>query len=563
MARDVAERVVAARYSPLETPFYKRMNFIFSGSETVYGFNELSPLGKHIRTPLRNYFNSINRSYGSYSQYLDREAYKRNKNEELFQQGIHSLNQAKVSEYNTERDFFRDKCLLYDSKAPFSSRVEALENIFSDGKAGSAFFAIDDFLSTNESTMKEGAGRKAFRSIRKNPSFEKSFLSYGKHLNHLPYIRMIYYALLDRFQWASPFDLQILKRETLLEIIKTPDQEAYSSVLNLLGNNQVSIGELYISGEEFSEDYVDDLWSLLIFDKLRVQAPDWQEQILKHCEENREELAMCYQALNTLAHIWPQSSLAPKLENLLDDEDDGVVYYSLRVLGQTKTNNYRIQRKMADFLHSNKADLRQEAIQALGFLRSPYADIQADLAVLLTKADDRLSEEILWSLDQIDVTGGEAQHTLLEYVLESQQEKPEFFLSAFRIFENSTSFSNSTLYFFYDILEHRENLDILFPVIETLAKNKHIKDIGIHYRFTLFQNEESFELKLKALESLSHLTWLHPEVQISFLNYLEEQDPRLRQATFQILRNIENLQPKTLLKIKTLSDTQEDLKHLL
>ena len=103
----------------------------------------------------------------------------------------------------------------------------------------------------------------------------------------------------------------------------------------------------------------------------------------------------------------------------------------------------------------------------------------------------------------------------------------------------------------------------MFPVIETLAKNNNIRHIGIHYRFLLFQSEESLDIKIKALESLLSLTWLHPEVQIPFLNYLQDESPQVRQMAFQILRNIDNLQPKTQAKIKKLSKTQQDLKSLL
>jgi len=563
MARGVAERVVAARYSPLETAFYKRMNFIFSGSETIYGFNELSPLGAHIRRPLKNYFQSINKEFGSYTHYLDKGGYKRSKNKELFQQGIHSLNQARIGDENPEPDFFRNKCLLYNKSARLSSRIQALENLFSSNQSGSAFFAIDDFLSENENIIKEGIGRSAFRSIRENSSFAEEFLSYKNHLDYLPYIRMIYYSLLDRFQWINPFELKTLKKQTLFDIIKKPDQESYISVLLLLRQNQILPGELYVSKKDLPEDYTDSLWSLLIFEKLRVMAPEWQDQILKHCEgDGRNNKGMCYQALNTLAHIWPQREIAQEIEKVLDYEDQGAVYYALRALGQTRSADYNSHRKIADFLYSEDPELRQEAVQALGFLKTPYKDIQADLAFLLSRADESLSEEILWSFNQIDVTSEEAQNTLLKYISKPNL-KSDFFISVFRIFENSSFFSESTLYFFYEILENREDTKLLFPLLETLAKNNKIKPIGIHYRFLLFQEEESLAIKIQALESLTPLTWLHPEIQISFLNYFEDESPEVRQLAYQILRNIDNLQTQTLVKIQNLSKTQPELKSLL
>ena len=568
MARNIAERVVAARYSPLEAPFYERMNFIFSGSHTVYGFNELSPLGPHIRRPLENYFHSINKTFGSYANYLDSNSYTRIENKELFQnlpRNTFSLNQAGISlsgESRDQKDFFNSKCLLYDETADFSYRMRALQDIFSSGKAGSAFFAVDHFLSHNKRETQEGDGRRIFRSIKNNNSLATDFLSYEKHLDFLPYVRMIYYSLLDRFQWVDPFDLQVLRKKTLLEIIKPADQEAYSSVLLLLRQGQVVPGWLYISKQDLPEDYLKSLWSLLIFEKLRVLASDWQSDILQHCDEQslRRSLGMCHQALNTLAHIGPKPEISKSVERLLNVEDEGVKYYSLRVLGQTQTSDYETHRRIADFLASDKASLRQEAIEALGFLKTPDPDIQADLVLLLTKADDELAEDILWSLNQMDVTSAAAQKMLFEYITNPDL-KLKLFKGAFRIFEASTFFSDTTLSFFYKILENRdqEQLDFLFFVIETLSKNRNIKDIGIHYRFLIFQNEESLSIKKRALKSMSGLTWLHPEVQISFLRYFEDPDPQVRQLAFQALRNIKNLQEKTKRKIRNLSGRVKEL----
>ncbi|MBC6415629.1 MAG: HEAT repeat domain-containing protein [Bdellovibrionales bacterium] len=572
MARNVAERVVAARYSSLEAPFYERMNFIFSGSHTVYGFNELSPLGPHIRNPLKKYFRSINEKFGSYANYLDSESYKREENIELFRhlpRNVFTLNQARISlshEDEEQKIFFENKCLLYDKNISFSSRMQALENIFHSGKSGSAFFAIDHFLSNNKKDIQEGIGRGVFRSIRTNESLAKEFISYEKDLNPLPFVRMIFYSLLDKFQWKDPFDLFVQKKLTLLDIIKPADQEAYSSVLTLLEQKQIVPGELYVSKEDLSKDYVNGLWSLLIFEKLRVIAPDWQKDILKHCETEsiNKKIGMCYQALNTLAHIWPEAKTIDTLEDLLNSSDEGVLYYSLRALGQTSASGYETHRKIADFLFSNSATLRKEAIEVLGFLKTPYEDVQSDLTSLLLQASDELSKELFWSLKQINITGGEAQKHLLKYI-ERPDLKSEFFIETFRIFENSNYFSDSTLYYFYEILERREkkHLELLFAVIETLSKNTNIKDIGIHYRFLAFKEEKDLGIKKKALESMLNLKWLHPEIQLSFLKYFEDSDSKVRQLAFQVLRNVENLQDSTLKKITELSSKSKELKSLL
>ena len=317
MARETAERVVAARYSPLETPFHDRMNFIFSGSSTIYGFDQLSPLGKHIRQPLKKYFRSINQQFGSYANYFRAEKYKRPRNTELFQHlpnPIFTLNQFHISLSNEnpkKKQFFNDKCLLYDNTKEFNQRIQALQNIFESRQSGSAFFAIDHFLNYNKKEATEGKGRQIFRSIRTNESFAKEFLSYYKHLDFLPYIKMVYLNVLEKFQWIDPFDLYTRRKQDLLELIKKPDPEAYISLLLLLKDNQIEPGQFYISKKDLPKNYIQNIWSLLIFEKLKVPAPIWQQDMLKYCKDNiKKTPALCYQVFNTLAHIQPSLETA-------------------------------------------------------------------------------------------------------------------------------------------------------------------------------------------------------------------------------------------------------------
>ena len=182
MARETAERVVAARYSPLEAPFYKRMNFIFSGSETVYGFDQLSPLGEHISGSLTNYFKSIDKNYGSYHEYLNKKSYQRKQNNELLTNLKHTtISQAylpSIPKDKKDQILFTNKCVLFNKEAPFVKRAEALKNLFKSDNSGSAFFAIEYFLGNHQEDMVEGEGRDVFRDLRNNSTFYKKFQSF-------------------------------------------------------------------------------------------------------------------------------------------------------------------------------------------------------------------------------------------------------------------------------------------------------------------------------------------------------------------------------------------------
>ena len=58
---------------------------------------------------------------------------------------------------------------------------------------------------------------------------------------------------------------------------------------------------------------------------------------------------ICYQALNTLAHGHPTEDMAKKMLPLLQHPDTtGIVYGSLRVIGQSGTKDYNIHLSVAD-----------------------------------------------------------------------------------------------------------------------------------------------------------------------------------------------------------------------
>ena len=565
MLRETAERVVAARYSPLESPFYARMNFIFSGSHTIYGFDELSPLGRHIREPLRKYFQAIDQKFGSYAQYLDSKAYKRERNTELFKPlSYTSLNQARISvseESEGAEEFFRNKCLLYNDQSSFLDQMQAMEAMFLSEKSGSAFFAIDHFLTQNKEKLDRGQGRLLFRSIKNNPDFSEEFLSYYEHLDHLPHIKILYLNLLEKLQWMDPVELHILRKENLLKIISPPSREAYISVWLLLQQQQIRPQQFYLSRQDLPEDYVDSFWGLLIFEKLRFIAPEWQESIFSHCEDSLEsQPGLCHQGLNSLAHIGPEPEIARKALKLLDYPDASLNFYSLRVLGQSGLSDYKIHSKMSEFLDSPDFSLVKEAVEALGFLKSPYSDIQEKLIQLLMHAEEEFSLDILWALNQTPIKSQEAQSQLAKY-LSQEGLSPELFERGFKVFQNFRYFSSSGLYVFYDILEQGEENPLFFPVLEALSKNPNLKDIGIHYRFLLFQQAESVEFRRKALQKMEGMTWLNPEVQVPFLNYFRDPDFEVRQAAFRVLRQVKNLQPKTKKAIQAMIE-EEGIREL-
>lgn len=567
MARETAERVVASRYSPLEAPFYKRMNFIFSGSSTVYGFDQLSPLGKHIRNPLDKYFKSINKSYGGYHQYLESEAYKRETNTELLNHLKHTtINQAYLPSLKpTQKDhaLFQNKCQLYDEQAPLESKVNSLKNIFDSGNSGSAFFAIDHFLGQNESLLFDTKkGREVFHSIRTNPHFYKEFSSFYKHLNHLPYIKIVYLNILKKFQWIDPVDHRFAVKKDLLNLIQKPDSESYVSVFLLLSHEQLKARNFYFSKKELPEDYIQNIWSLLILEKLQAQVPHLEDKILDFCRKG--EKALCYQALNTLAHISPKDATLKKAMPLLNQKDEGLILYTLRLLSQNKIPDYDIHEAVAYFLNHDSSWVRKEAFQSLLDLKTPYQSTQDQLAQVLFQTEDKeRALSILKTFSRMNLKNPDTIDRLIKYINTYAQDE-ELFKAGIQALRSTRNITPLALDYFYWLLDDEGSTHQLYFILNQLAFMG-IKDRAFYDRLVQYFHHEQAQVRQKVLRNVNSLTWFHEEAQSGLLNYLTDKSPEIRKEASQLLRNIQNITFKTWQEILAISEKydNQEIKNLI
>ena len=585
MAKEMAERVVAARYTPLEAPFYRRMNFVFEGSKTIYGFDERGPLGKNVRGPLGKYFQSINEQYGSYKNYLDKKGYERPRNVNLFASlGHTTLGQAHLSvsaEDKKSRSFFQNKCRLYDAGAPFSQRMEALESVFQSGNSGSAFFAVDHFLERQMERILEGEGGEIFRSIRQNKSFSDQFQSFYSSLKDLPYIKIVYLNILKKFQWIKPDDLRERRKRDLIQLIEKPDSEAYVSVLLLTAENQLAPGSFYFSKDDLPEDYIQNIWSLLILERLQAEAPEQQPAILDFCEKNikQDPPVLCYQALNTLAHIKPTAETGKKAARYLDHQDKGMIYYSLRVIGQSAVRAQEVHRKVSSFLGDGDPWIAKEALDSLGFLRSPYEDIQRAVSGRLLKDGRAASDEksmgaardVLWVLGRMNIQSAEAAENIIShnkqfaaYAASGGKKAGKYekiVLAGIRAFQNTDSPPLFVLDYFYDILESFENLPRAYAAIETIYQMK-TRDIGIHYRISQFYHLPKAAARKKVLKRLSRWTWFHPETQRELAMFLFDDNREVRQLAAAVWRNLSNITESAYDLIQSYSESNPEIRSL-
>jgi len=564
MARETAERVVAARYSPLEAPFYKRMGFIFSGSQMVYGFDQLSPLGAHIRKPLTNYFKAISKTYGSYYKYMKQGLYKRKKNHELFKSLRYTtINQAylpNVTNDIKDRQFFQNKCILFDDQISFIKRASALQDIFKSNQSGTAFFAIEHFLEQHQTQMIEGEGRRIFRDLKNNVKFSEKFKSFYRHLNYLPYMKIIYLNILKRFQWITDLDFKVKLKQSMVNLIQNPNLESYMSVNLLVSDYQLEKRKFSLTPKDVPQGYIQNIWSLLILEKLQYEAPHLQQEILNFCYDNQNtQIEFCYQSLNTLAHIKPSKQIALQVISFLDREESGLIFYTLRLLGQSSLLDYATHLKMASFLNHSESWIREEALDALLLIRTPYADIQQQISTILKDSDRELSIRILDYLSQIDIANEKTMSHII-YYMDRYADDSLLFQKGIMAFQNSSQISDFALNYFYNILESKGNsYYILLQILSQMG----LKDIGFYYRVIKLLKEPDISIKIKTLNYISSLTWFHPNFQPQLLALLTDDNKKIRYIATQWFQNIQNLTNDTIDRVFSLKGQNPEVDLLI
>ena len=562
MAREMAERVAAARYSPLGPSYKNRMKFVFSGSQSIYGFKMLSPLGPDMAPFLQKYFKSIGGRYGDYGNYMDQKGYLEGKNTFLFRHVSHtSMAQTDTVLDELSRETFARKCLLYNEKAPFAHRTQALRELFETDSALKAFFAIDHFLEKHGARVFRSEEGRFFHGLRKNRPLADGFRQAYGELRFLPYIQIGFLNFLRRFNWVDVdfFDREL--KRAVLRLIGTPDGEAYEAVLLLLSRNHIPPGYLYFSKEDFSEGYVSGLWSLLIFEKLRVDSVSLQSDVYRLCERLLgADPVMCYQALNTLAHMNPSEKTVQNTLPLLRHPDPGIIYYSLRVIGQSKTRDPSIHLSVAEFLSHPDPHLRREARDSLVFLKTPYEAIHEMMADTLTRGDKKEAEETLKAFGKLDIRSETAVVSIMEYV-NTYPDDEAVAKGGMMAFKNTKFIPDFALDHLYSFLES-EDEEIKVWAAETAAEMP-VRDFGIDYRLAEIVKNADVSVKRRILQRLSGRTYFHPSAQEGMVPLLIDGDGKSRQSAVAFFRNIENRTERTKKSVKAFAAGNPQIRAFL
>ena len=542
MAREVAERVVSARYSPLENSFEDRMKFVFSGSESIYGFETLSPLGHQIQPFLRQYLQDIKKTFGSYSAYLDSKAYLK-KNSYLFKQaGRFSLNQVHAGfKTEDEKDIFLKKCQLYSADIDVDKKADVLKKIFRDDKQIlKAFFAIDHVLDQHHDELLSYKKGSLLREIKNKQSYKKKFQKILEKLNYLPYVKIVYLNFLSKLNWLD--DNQDLDKEIhnqALNIIQRNDSESFHVISLLVNENHIKSKNLYFSKSDLPKNYKINLWSLLIFEKLQITSPDLQDDVYDFCIKNlKTNKPLCWQALNTLSFMKPTKKIVKKLEKtFLNHNDSSLIYYALKAIGQSQTKDFDLHMKISNFLYHDDIWVRKEALRALALLRTSHSAVQKKLAQFLYKSTDENRGEVLSHLSQINITELDLKEAIINLSWDGQSW--ELLQKSLLAFSSTIKPDEKIVQFFIDVLQ-LNNPQITQAVLDA-SYGASIQ--SSRFDQALFENIQQLglNLQIQALKKLETRLWLDKEVQAQLVEFANSHyNGEIKLIVDDILRNLEN-----------------------
>jgi hypothetical protein len=146
-----AQQVVAFRYSPIGGSFANRMRSVFNKTPQIYGFNSISPLGKHVAPMLNRYLKKNAKNYSSsLSSLFENNSTKTNK-ELLSLFKSTSMVQASGMSFTLDPDgqLQRSPVCFLSSANKQNTRLEKLkwiETLFSKGNGLELLMYVSEFM---------------------------------------------------------------------------------------------------------------------------------------------------------------------------------------------------------------------------------------------------------------------------------------------------------------------------------------------------------------------------------------------------------------------------------
>ena len=394
-ARDMAEIVVAAIYLPFGASFENQMRLVFPQHSSIYGFTELSPLGKELRWPLRHYFETINKHYGNYKSYLDQ------KRPQAKNPLIHSTIGGAVSEVkgvgpeNSQFPHFQKMCRLYEQNVDQVRGMRIIDELMESGDGPEAYLAIKNFISENRPFTDEGLD--LFNKVRNNPSFKNEFYVLYNQIGHrLPYVSIQFLNFLNYFEWVSDSFYEEELKSNTLRIVSHPTSEGYDFATALVYDEKIPVQLMGLSAEDFSPDFYQNIWSALILETLNVRHYLVHRRLMNAClSKIKEDPVVCYQVLKSLGHLKVNDShVINKMVDFLNIPHSGLIYYSTYGLAYSGVQADYVHLAIAQHFDHPDKWVQLQSIHAVGLLKSKNSQVNKELVTVVRSSED---EEIIYA----------------------------------------------------------------------------------------------------------------------------------------------------------------------
>ena len=206
-----AQQVVAFRYSPLGGSFATRMRNVFSQTPRIYGFNSVSPLGKHSGPLVNNYLKKIKSNY-----FYDLESITASQNKNLLTSfkatSLVQVEGINFSVTNPDQVMTSSPVCFLNANNKRNSRLQKLEwieKLFAKGLGLELLMYVTDFIN-HESKQKRWNSSEAqvFLRIKQNETLKKELIDLlNSKALWLERSKLDILAFIKSIKWLTPEEI--------------------------------------------------------------------------------------------------------------------------------------------------------------------------------------------------------------------------------------------------------------------------------------------------------------------------------------------------------------------
>ena len=396
MAGDLAETVVASRFSIIGPAFKTQMEHIFSEKTKIYGFPDLSPLGKQARPLTQRYFDGINKEYGNYYNYLIQTFYKNSNNttKPYFKSAFSAVSPVSLSTgmgpSHPHKKTYEKICSLHSNQKSVQSKLKIVKNLFEEDEGFFAFPTVKTFLIDSMDRFSP-ENQKLFQELQSMSDVKDKFLKAYLEMNpRLVYIRSQIMHFLYTLSWVSESAYQAQLKQMLFPMVQKHTPQSFDILNALVAQDKINPSDISIGYNDLGKDYLKNIWSVLLVDTLRISSVQMQTDLMNYClREIKKDIVLCYQILKTLGHITANDPLVLQaMKDFLTHSDPGLVYYATYGLAYSRVDEPYTHFEIFKNLYHPEAWIRLQSLKTLDYL-----DLIQKGSLVEKGIRDRLSKE--------------------------------------------------------------------------------------------------------------------------------------------------------------------------